>query len=79
MNFCLNCRVFGDPLVVHRDSCPHPIVVTLKAEQIGFACHVCGDVHLDKAGQLPHRCCTMDCTGDYLIPVYEYPKELRRS
>lgn len=79
MNFCLNCRVFGDPIVVHRANCPGAIVVKLNAKQIGLSCDHCGDIHLKKSGALPHRCPTSGCRGGYSIPLYEYPEELRRS
>jgi len=79
MYFCLNCRMFGDPIVKHRDNCPGAIVVKLSTKQIGLSCDRCGYVHPDKSGALPHECLTSDCRGEYRIPVYEYPEELRRS
>jgi len=79
MNFCLNCRLFGDPIVKHRDNYPGAIVVKLSVKQIGFSCPLCGDTHFDISGALPHQCLTPDCPGQYMIPLYEYPEELRRS
>jgi len=79
MNFCLNCRVFGDPFVVHRENCPAAILVKLETRQIGLSCDRCAAMWLDVDGKLPHMCSTKGCRGQYTIPVYEYPKELRRS
>ncbi len=79
MNFCLNCRLFGDPWVHHRDDCRGPIIVRLDTPQIGMCCNICGDFYSDKQGEVPHECCMNICRGQYKIPVYEYPKELRRS
>lgn len=78
MNFCLNCRVFGDPLVVHRENCPGAILVKLETKRVGMACPRCGHIDFRSNGS-PFKCKMPECVGEYIIPVYEYPKELRRS
>lgn len=77
MYLCLNCRMFGNSTVKHREDCPFPVVVRLVCEYYGFACNKCGDVFSSLRGRRPQRCEVPDCDGKYTQPVYSYPKDLR--
>jgi hypothetical protein len=77
MYLCLNCRMFGDLTVKHREDCPYPVVVRLICECHGFSCNKCGSVFLASRGRKPYQCEVTGCRGEYTFPVYTYPKELR--
>jgi hypothetical protein len=77
MNFCLNCRMFGDPIVQHLGACTEPILVHINPKQIGWYCQSCGYLNRYHSGPPTDRC--EKCHHETLTPIYEYPKELRRS
>jgi LSD1 subclass zinc finger protein len=75
MNFCLNCRMFGNPIVRHLGACTEPILVHFDPKQLGWYCGSCGRLNVFHAGSPAVRC--EGCNHDVLIPIYEYPEELR--
>lgn len=84
MLFCLNCRVFGEKTVdPHGVGCAEPMIVQLEAKVIAHLCSGCGKyVDYTDRGPPPVKCGCKSGTeslGVWFVPIYEYPKELRRS